>query len=125
MLQLLSKYFPLCHLFHFRYTGVEVDVSGFGKVKVDISYGGAFYAFITAQYFSLDVRTSRTRDLVDVATAVSNAVKKQVKLHHPDDDDLAFLYGTIITDGDDEWSEKPTANMCVFAEAQVCYSSSQ
>ena len=111
-----------CHLYCLLFwcIGVEVDVSGHGKITVDISYGGAFYAFVTAQRFGLNVRTSRTRDLVDVATAVSNAVKEQVKLHHPDDDDLAFLYGTIVTDGDDEWSEKPTANMCVFAEAQVC-----
>ncbi|MED6261772.1 hypothetical protein ATANTOWER_009871 [Ataeniobius toweri] len=43
----------------------------------------------------------------------------QVKLHHPVSDDLAFLYGTILTDGRDEFSPEPTANICVFAEAQV------
>ncbi|MEQ2165897.1 hypothetical protein GOODEAATRI_021900 [Goodea atripinnis] len=42
-----------------------------------------------------------------------------VKLHHPVSDDLAFLYGTILTDGRDEFSPEPTANICVFAEAQV------
>ncbi|XP_072896050.1 trans-L-3-hydroxyproline dehydratase isoform X2 [Hemitrygon akajei] len=42
-----------------------------------------------------------------------------VKLHHPDSEDLAFLYGTIITDGKDALSEEPTANICVFADAQV------
>lgn len=43
----------------------------------------------------------------------------QVKLHHPSSDDLAFLYGTILTDGRDQHSAEPTANLCVFAEAQV------
>ncbi|MEQ2238133.1 Trans-L-3-hydroxyproline dehydratase [Ilyodon furcidens] len=42
-----------------------------------------------------------------------------MKLHHPVSDDLAFLYGTILTDGRDEFSPEPTANICVFAEAQV------
>ncbi|XP_024146734.1 trans-L-3-hydroxyproline dehydratase [Oryzias melastigma] len=98
---------------------VTVTVEGFGEVTVDISYGGAFYAFIDAQRFGLDVTKSRTRDLVDAATAVTKAVKSQVKLYHPCSEDLAFLYGTILTDGKDEFSPEPTANMCVFAEAQV------
>ncbi|XP_077599488.1 trans-L-3-hydroxyproline dehydratase isoform X1 [Stigmatopora nigra] len=100
-------------------TDVTVAVEGFGDVTVDVSYGGAFYAFVDAQRFGLDVTKSKTRDLVDAATAVTKAVKSQVKLRHPVDDDLAFLYGTILTDGKDDFSEDATANVCVFAQAQV------
>uniref|UniRef100_A0A3B5L8W7 trans-L-3-hydroxyproline dehydratase n=2 Tax=Xiphophorus couchianus TaxID=32473 RepID=A0A3B5L8W7_9TELE len=100
-------------------TDATVTVEGFGEVTVDISYGGAFYAFVDAQRFGLDVKQSRTRDLVDAAMALTRAIKSQVKLHHPVSDDLAFLYGTILTDGRDQFSPEPTANICVFAEAQV------
>jgi len=96
-----------------------VETRAYGPVTVDIGYGGAFYAFVPADQFGLDVRTSRTRDLVDAADAVSEAVKEQIPLLHPDDPDLAFLYGTILTDGNETWSEQPTANICVFADAQV------
>lgn len=96
-----------------------VETRDYGPVAADIGYGGAFYAVVPADQFGLDVRTSRTRDLVDAADAVSDAVKDQVPLHHPDDPDLAFLYGTILTDGNDAWSETPTANICVFAARQV------
>lgn len=58
---------------------MTVSVERFGEVTVDISYGGAFYAFVDAQRFGLDVTKSRTRDLVDAATAVTNAVKCQVR----------------------------------------------
>uniref|UniRef100_UPI00398E470F trans-L-3-hydroxyproline dehydratase isoform X2 n=1 Tax=Pristiophorus japonicus TaxID=55135 RepID=UPI00398E470F len=98
---------------------VTVDVPGHGKIVVDVAYGGAFYAFVNADRFGLDVCSSRTRDLVDAAVVVTNAVKAQVKLHHPDSEDLAFLYGTILIDGKDAFSEEPTANICVFADAQV------
>nr|XP_009935085.1 PREDICTED: trans-L-3-hydroxyproline dehydratase [Opisthocomus hoazin] len=40
-------------------------------------------------------------------------------LHHPESEDLAFLYGTILTDGKDAFSEEPTTNICVFADEQV------
>ncbi|XP_071079808.1 trans-L-3-hydroxyproline dehydratase-like isoform X2 [Haliotis cracherodii] len=49
----------------------------------------------------------------------SEAVKSTVSISHPDSDDLAFLYGTIITDGKDAFSDNVTANVCVFADKQV------
>ena len=55
-----------------------VDVPGHGKVVVDIAYGGAFYAFVSAEKLGLDVCSSKTRDLVDAASAVTEAVKAQV-----------------------------------------------
>lgn len=96
-----------------------VVTANYGPVDVDIGYGGAFYAVVAADQFGLNVRTSKTGDLVDAATRVSNAVKQQVKLHHPDSEDLAYLYGTILTDGQDIHTLIPTANICVFADAQV------
>lgn len=38
------------------------------------------------------------------------------KINHPDSEDLAFLYGTILTDGKDTYNEEPTTNICVFAK---------
>ncbi len=99
--------------------GAVVAVPGLGDVTIDIGYGGAFYALVPAAHFGLDVRRSKTRDLVDAAAAVTDAARRQIELDHPDDADLAFLYGTILTDGADAWSETPTANICVFADREV------
>ncbi|NQW01164.1 MAG: proline racemase family protein [Rhodospirillales bacterium] len=96
-----------------------VATAAHGPVEVDIAYGGAFYAFVAADQFGLDVRRSRVRDLVDVANVISAAVKEQLEISHPDDPDLGFLYGTILTDGADAYSPTPTANICVFADSQV------
>jgi trans-L-3-hydroxyproline dehydratase len=96
-----------------------VDVPRQGPIPVDIGYGGAFYAVLPAARLGLDLRTSQLRDLVDAAAAVTEAASIQVALSHPDDADLAFLYGTILTDGADEWSDTPTLNVCVFAAREV------
>ena len=50
---------------------------------------------------------------------ILEAVKSNVHLHHPDSDELAFLYGTIVTDGEDVFSDKPTVNLTVFADREV------
>ena len=101
-------------------TQLEIETEKYGNVIVDIGYGGAFYAVAHASQFGLNVRESRTRDLVDAASHVTECAKRQVQLSHPVDDDLAFLYGTIVTDGKDEFDAKePTANICVFADDEV------
>ena len=45
--------------------------------------------------------------------------RSSVNVSHPESNDLAFIYGTILTDGKEAWSEEETANLCVFADRQV------
>ncbi len=90
-----------------------------GGINFDIAYGGAFYAIAAAEQFGLEFGRSRVRDFVDAASALTEAAKAQIPLAHPDHDDLAFLYGTIITDGGDGTDGVPTRNICVFADNQV------
>jgi trans-L-3-hydroxyproline dehydratase len=93
---------------------------GLIKAYVEISTGrGAFYAIVAANQFGLDVRNSKTSDLVNAANQVSNAIKSQITITHPDNTDLGYLYGTILTDGNDTYSNQATANICVFANSQV------
>jgi proline racemase len=98
---------------------VPVTVPGLGTVTVDVSYGGAFYALADAAQCGLNVRTSGVRALLDTATLLSEAVRSAVPLRHPEHDDLAFLYGSILTDGRDRPEEGPSRNICVFADAEV------
>jgi proline racemase len=98
--------------------GRRVEVPGFGQVMLDVGYGGAFYAVLPAERLGLDMVRSPLRALVDAATVVTRATKHAVPLDHPDDADLAFLYGTILTDGGDG-RDRPSVNVCVFAEREV------
>lgn len=98
---------------------VAVPVPGYGEITLDVAYGGAFYAVADAGAYGLRVPGSPIADLVDAAWATTSAVAELLPLHHPDDGDLDFLYGTILTDGADTWAEAPTANVCVFADRQV------
>lgn len=97
-----------------------LEVPGYGPVTLDIGYGGAFYAVLPAASLGLDVRRSPIRDLVDAGDAVTRAVTRKLPVEHPDDPDLGFVYGTILTDGGQGSShEEPSANVCIFADGQV------
>ena len=89
-----------------------------GPVTVDIAYGGAFYAFLSADSIGLDLRTSPMRAIVDAGEEIALAASKAVPIDHPDEPDLAFLYGTILTDGGDG-AREPSRNVCIFAGRQI------
>lgn len=93
-------------------------VPRFDDVLVDIAYGGAFYALVTDRALGLDLRTSPLGAIVDAAAAVSLAAAETGVAVHPDDADLGFIYGTIVTDGGDGHAA-PSRNICVFARRQV------
>ena len=103
----------------FLFSDLSVEVPNFGRLTVDISYGGTFCVIIPAQSLSLDVKMSPVTELVSAATAVKHAVMNSVKLSHPDSEDLAFLYGikVILTDGND--MEAKAAHFVVFADQEV------
>jgi proline racemase len=96
---------------------LELDLGDFGPVIFDIAYGGAFYCLISAAQFGLEFGVSPIRDFTDAADALTQAAKSTT-LAHPDSPDLAFLYGTVITDGGDG-EQAPTKNICVFADREA------
>ena len=89
-----------------------------GPVSVDIAYGGAFYAVLAADSIGLDLKGSAMRAIVDAGEEVARAAASTISIEHPDEPDLAFLYGTILTDGGDGRNE-PSRNICIFAGRQV------
>lgn len=97
----------------------EIDLPDFGRIRFDVAYGGAFYALADAAQFGLEFDRSGVRDFQDAATALSAAVQVAIALDHPEDADLAFLYGSILTDGHDGSGGVATKNICVFADAQI------
>ena len=90
-----------------------------GPVTVDIAYGGAFYAFLAADSIGLDLYTSPMRQIVDAGEEIALAAAEAIAIDHPDEPDLAFLYGTILTDGDDGSQGRPSRNVCIFAGRQI------
>lgn len=90
---------------------------GYVSVSYDIGYGGAFYALVDIQQFKMDLRSTDVQTLTDLADKITQAVKRDVALTHPQSTDLAFLYGTILTDGCD--TADSTDNICVYGDKQV------
>src|SRR4029079_13506358 len=91
----------------------SIGLPRYGEINFDLAYGGAFYALADCRQFGLEFGRDRVRDFVDAASALTDTLKAEFPLSHPDHADLAFLYGSILTDGADAFSDQPTRNVCV------------
>jgi len=96
----------------------SVRVPGIGELRVDVGFGGAFYAYCKADDLGVRVVPEEFRGLIDAGMAVKRAVMDSLEIRHPFEEDLGFLYGTII-DGPPSDKGADSRNVCVFAEGEV------
>ncbi len=95
-----------------------VDVPAIGRVRCDIAFGGAFYAYVQAGDVDLQCTAENFGALIETGMAIKRAVMASRPIPHPFEPDLGFLYGTIFT----EPSATPgvhSRNVCIFAEGEV------
>jgi proline racemase len=97
----------------------KLSLENHGEISFDIAYGGAFYALADCGQFGLEFGRDPVAAFVEAADQLTRAVQAVIPLSHPDAQDLAFLYGSILTDGNVIFSDQPTRNICVFADRQV------
>jgi len=94
-----------------------VSVPGYGEVRVDIGYGGAFYAILPAATLGLSLTDNPLGTKLAAAKAVTAALRDHPSIVHPEEPDLSFLYGTILTEAPD--APGPARNLCVFGGGQI------
>jgi proline racemase len=63
---------------------VPVDVPGLGEVRIDIAFGGVFYALIDPAQLGLEISPKSARDLVEIGMRVLRAAQARYRPEHPE-----------------------------------------
>jgi proline racemase len=95
-----------------------VEVPGLGRVRYDIAFGGAFYAYVQAEEVGVACTPEDFRPLIEKGVAIKRAIMASRRISHPFEEDLSFLYGTIFI-GPPVGEGAHSRNVCVFAEGEV------
>jgi proline racemase len=97
--------------------GVPVTARG-RTFRVDVAFGGAFYAICDAEGAGLGVAPERLHDLRELSVEIREQVEKAVRVVHPLEGGLHGIYGTIFT-GPPNSSAADLRNVTVFADREV------
>lgn len=97
--------------------GIPVQARG-RTLRVDVAFGGAFYAICDAEAAGLGVAAGRLHDLRELSVDIRGQVEKAIKVVHPLEPGLHGIYGTIFT-GPPNSSAADLRNVTVFADREV------
>jgi len=97
---------------------LQVTTPSFGKLSVDVAFGGAFYAYLEAAQLGLAVDPTQLPALIQAGDEVKRAVMASHEVVHPLEPELRGIYGTIIA-GPAHDPQHHQRNVCVFAEREV------
>jgi proline racemase len=99
------------------HAGIPIRV-GPRDLRVDVAFGGAFYAIVDAESTGLAIEGPALPHLRSTGMAIKAAVESKVDISHPIEPDLNGIYGTIFT-GPPSSDEAHLRNVTIFAHAEV------
>ncbi|WP_072896576.1 proline racemase [Clostridium fallax] len=97
---------------------VKIDIPNIGEIKVDISFGGSFFAIVNGKDLNLEVIPENIDKLTDFGMKIRDILNKTIKVTHPTlshikNIDLVEIYSSTK-------NEKATfKNVVIFGEGQI------
>jgi proline racemase len=88
------------------------------QIRVDVAFGGAFYAIVDSEAVGLPIDAAHLPELRRVGMEIKDAVESVHEITHPLDRGLQGIYGTIFT-GPPSDESADLRNVTVFADAEV------
>ncbi|KDR93866.1 proline racemase [Peptoclostridium litorale DSM 5388] len=103
--------------FHYK-KDVEIEVPEIGKIKFDISFGGSFFAIISAKEIGIKVEPKNTQKLTKVALQIRDIINETVEIKHPLLDHIKTVDLVEIYD-DPTHPDANYKNVVIFGQGQV------
>lgn len=61
-----------------------LEVEGLGTIKVDVAFGGCYFALVRAEELGFHITPEEARDLVALGAKINAAAQEQIKVQHPE-----------------------------------------
>ncbi len=88
------------------------------QIRVDVAFGGAFYAIVDSEAVGLPIDSAHLPELRRVGMEIKHAIEAAQTIVHPLEPGLTGIYGTIFT-GPPSDEQAALRNVTIFADAEV------
>ena len=102
----------------FVWSGGQSVRLGSRELRVDIAFGGVFYAIVDTEAIGIPLNGSRLPELRRLGVDIRTAVNSAITVSHPADETLGGVTGVIFT-GPPQDPEAHLRNVTVFANGAV------
>lgn len=96
----------------------KIHVPGLGEVRVDIAFGGSFFAIVNAKDLCMKVSPENMSELIKIGMDIKHAANEQIKVQHPEKQhirsiDLVEIYDVATH------PEADFKNIVIFGDGQA------
>lgn len=82
----------------FLYDSRELEIPGFGRMTVDVAFGGMAYAIVGAKDLKVRVDAANIAQLTDAACAVHSVAQGEIGFKHPQKPFIDRIHSVMIVD---------------------------
>jgi proline racemase len=79
---------------------VSIDTPHWGRITLDLAYGGIFYALVDVAQIGLTIEKQNARQLVEAGMVIKNIINRQRPVVHPDIPEIAGVAYVMFRDRD-------------------------
>jgi proline racemase len=97
---------------------VELELTGIGKIAVDVSFGGNFFALVPAKTLGISIHPDNIPRMVQLGMMIKKAVNEKVEVQHPTENHITEVDLVEIYDKP-EPSRPVSKNAIIFGDGQV------
>ncbi|MFF7063758.1 proline racemase family protein [Pseudomonas sp. NPDC008258] len=62
---------------------LAIETEAFGTIKIDVAFGGVYYALIDVEQVGLSIAPENARQLADAGVALREVINRQLNIQHP------------------------------------------
>lgn len=99
-------------------SNLNIKMKGFEEVKVDVAFGGAFYAIVNVDDLRIQATIKYLPILKKVSTMLKNEIERKINVKHPLSEKLKGIYGVIFS-SEPSNATSHLKNVTVFADEQI------
>lgn len=104
----------ICNVPSFYYDSVTIELPSIGRINVDISYGGNFFALVNVRDLNMEIKLDNIEKLKALGLEIRSLVNEMVTVVHPGSGEKGHIPLTeIYQDG------SPCRNIVVFGNGQI------
>jgi proline racemase len=90
---------------------VEIDTPQWGKIKIDIAYGGIFYALVDVSQIGTTIDKPNARTLVEAGMILKDIVNRDIPVAHPEIPEINGVAYVMFRDVDPDGTVRTCTTM--------------
>lgn len=95
---------------------VEITLKDFGKIPVDIAFGGSFFGIINSELLGLEIDLVNKQQILDLATEARNYINNNMEIQHPT---MSSINTVDLIEISNKLGSNHYKNVVVFGNGQI------